>query len=234
VILDDQHTHSDIVEHNTSQRHNSAAWNALRRVATAVLHWCDQPPDTTWTMSRITSRLPMFAATITVAAAVAACGSSSSISTNSGATHLTDAQAQQAVVSFAQCIRSHGVPSFPDPSSPKDFKVSLSSNVAQSPAFQSARASCQHLLPGSGQPTQSPPPSRAQISAELAFARCLRSHGFPNFPDPTSTGELSHEMLAAAGIDVHQPAAVQAADACVSVTHGFLTKAAVARFVAGH
>ena len=41
-------------------------------------------------------------------------------------------------------------------------------------------------------------------------------------------------MLANAGIDLHQPAVMQAADACVGVTHGFITKAAVARFVAGH
>jgi hypothetical protein len=185
-------------------------------------------------MTRITSSLSTVAATITVAAAVAACGSSSSGSTSSGATHLTDAQAQQAVVSFAQCIRSHGVPSFPDPSSPKDFKVSLSSGVAQSPAFVSAKAACRHLLPGGHSPDQSARHSQAQIAAALAFARCLRDHGFPNFPDPTRNGDLTHEMLANAGIDVHQPAAVQAADACVGVTHGFITKAAVARFVAGH
>jgi hypothetical protein len=40
-------------------------------------------------------------------------------------------------------------------------------------------------------------------------------------------------MLANAGIDLHQPALVPAADDCVSVTHGVLTKAAVARFAAG-
>jgi hypothetical protein len=72
-----------------------------------------------------------------------------------------------------------------------------------------------------------------QIAATLTFARCLRSHGFANFPDPTSTGELTHAMVAAAGINVHQPAALQAADACVSGTHGGITKATVARFVAG-
>ena len=68
----------------------------------------------------------------------------------------------------------------------------------------------------------------------LAFARCIRSHGFPSFPDPTSSGELTHEMLANAGINLHQPAVLQAADACVGVTHGVITKAVVARFVAGH
>jgi hypothetical protein len=67
----------------------------------------------------------------------------------------------------------------------------------------------------------------------LAFARCLRSHGFPSFPDPTSSGQMTHEMLASAGINLHQPAVLRAADRCVSVTHGVITKAAVARFVAG-
>jgi hypothetical protein len=40
-------------------------------------------------------------------------------------------------------------------------------------------------------------------------------------------------MVASAGINLHQPAVLQAGDACVSVTHGVITKAAVARFVAG-
>jgi hypothetical protein len=61
----------------------------------------------------------------------------------------------------------------------------------------------------------------------------MRAHGFRSFPDPTTSGQISHEMLATAGINVHQPAALQAADACVSVTHGAITKADVARFIAG-
>jgi hypothetical protein len=183
-------------------------------------------------MSRITSSLGMTAAAIATAGAIAACGSNSPSSPSSGG-HLTSAQAQQVAVRFAQCIRSHGVPNFPDPSSPRDFKGSFSSSAAKTPAFQSARTACRHLLPGNGQPSQPPARSPAQIAAELAFARCLRGHGFPSFPDPTSSGQLSHEMLAAAGINLHQPAVLQAADACVGVTHGVITKAVVARFVAG-
>jgi hypothetical protein len=72
-----------------------------------------------------------------------------------------------------------------------------------------------------------------QLAAMLAFARCLRGHGFSTFPDPSSTGGVTHEMLATAGINLHQPALVQAADGCVGVTHGTITRAAVARFVAG-
>lgn len=181
----------------------------------------------------------MTAAAIAAATTIAACGSSSpstsSTSASSGSgTHLSYAQAQQALVNFAGCIRSHGVPGFPDPSSPRQFKSSFAGNE-QSPAFQSAAKACQHLLPGGGAGGHAQaPPDRTQIAAELAFARCLRSHGFPSFPDPSSTGELSYEMLTSAGIDIHQPAVLRAADACVGVTHGVLTKADVARFVAEH
>jgi hypothetical protein len=40
-------------------------------------------------------------------------------------------------------------------------------------------------------------------------------------------------MLARARINLHQPAIAQAADDCVSVTHGVITRAMVARFIAG-
>jgi hypothetical protein len=129
-------------------------------------------------------------------------------------------------------MRSHGVPNIPDPTSPLEFKTSLASKQ-HLPAFQSAESVCRRLLPGGGPHSQSAPRSHAEILAALAFARCLRSHGFPDFPDPSTNGDITHEMLANAGIDIHQPAVVQAADACVGVTHGLLTKAGVARFVAG-
>jgi hypothetical protein len=140
-------------------------------------------------------------------------------------------------VMFAGCLRSHGVPGFPDPTSPQEFKSSLGGQQ-KSPAIQSAESTCRHLLPGGpqgrgGPESESPERRHARTVAALAFARCLRGHGFANFPDPTSNGDLTHEMLANAGIDIHLPALLQAADTCVSVTHGFLTRADVARFAAG-
>ncbi len=179
----------------------------------------------------------MATAAIVAATMIAACGSSSpsSAASSTSDSHPTQAQIQQGeqdAVAFAACMRSHGVADFPDPTtSPHEFKDALETKTL---AFRTAETACQHLLPRGGQHSQSAPPSRAQLAAELAFARCLRGHGFPSFPDPTSSGELTHETLASAGINLHQPAVVQAADACVGVTHGFLTRAAVARFVAGH
>jgi hypothetical protein len=176
------------------------------------------------------------AAAITAATAIAACGSNSSSSSSGGGprTQARVQQEQQEVVRFADCMRSHGVTNFPDPTtSPREFKQALDPTTAHSPAFQPAVSICQHLLPRGGSTGQSAPSSRAKITAMVAFARCMRSRGFPSFPDPTSNGQLTHEMLANAGINVHEPAVVPAADACVSVTHGFLTRPDVARFAAG-
>ena len=187
-------------------------------------------------MSRTPSYLPLAVAAVAAATVIAACGSGSSdtSSTTGSSGHLTDAQVQQATVNFAACVRSHGVPGFPDPSSPRQFKTSFA-GIQGSPAFQAATKACQDFLPGGGPSGQgAAPASHAQIAAELAFALCLRSHGFPSFPDPSSTGELSYAMISNAGIDIHQPAVVRAADACVGVTHGVLTRADVARFVAEH
>ncbi len=146
----------------------------------------------------------------------------------------SSANTSQKMLAYAQCMRTHGVPSFPDPTSSgaitKEAAIRAFKAVSNAQAF-AAQTACQRLQPNGGQP------SRAQLAQRLgdllAFAGCIRTHGIPNFPDPTSSGELTHQMLASAGVNVHQPAVLQAADACVGVTHGALTKAAVARFAAG-
>ncbi|MGO9901224.1 MAG: hypothetical protein ACLP0J_16375 [Solirubrobacteraceae bacterium] len=173
-------------------------------------------------------------AAIALAALLAGCGGSNSASpstsSNSGG-HPPSGQSLQAVLNYTTCVRAHGVPNIPDPGTP-GWKNALAS---QAPAVLAAERTCGRLVPGAGPSNQSQgePHSPAQTAAMLALARCLRSHGFPNFPDPTSTGQLTHQMIAAAGIDLQQPAVLQAGDACVSVTHGLITKTAVARFVAG-
>lgn len=162
-------------------------------------------------------------------------GSSGSSSSGGAPSQAQLQQENQEVIRFADCMRSHGVPGLPDPTSdPHAFKEALDPTTEQSPAFGSAMTACHHLVPGGGTHSQPTPPNPAQTSALLAFARCLRGHGFPRFPDPSSTGDITHEMLASAGINLQQPAVVQAADACTSVTHGLLTRSDVARFVAGH
>jgi hypothetical protein len=173
------------------------------------------------------------------AALVAACGSGSRPSKGSSASGLvvlnghqmTAARANHDLLRFAACMRSHGVEGLPNPvAAPAAFKHSLGNT---SPTFTSAATACGHLLPGQQNQSQGTAHTREQTDEMLAFARCIRGHGFARFPDPTSNGSLTHEMLNQAGINLHQPAVAQAADACLSVTHGLLTRADVARFIAG-
>jgi hypothetical protein len=190
-------------------------------------------------MLRSNSLLTYAAAVITAATLIAACGSSSHSPTHnstSGETsingHLmTVAQANQDMRHFASCMTTHGVQGLPNPvAEPAAFKHAL---TATAPGFTSAMTACGHLLPGQETDAQGPARTHQQVDAMLSFARCIRGHGFSRFPDPTSGGNLTHEMLAQAGIDLHQPAVVQAADACVHLTHRLLTRADVARFIAG-
>ena len=140
---------------------------------------------------------------------------------------------QTGTLAFAGCMHSHGVPNFPDPNSsgeiPKDKVVPL----VGSPQFQVAQRACRHLAPNGLGPQETAQQTRTRLADALAFARCMRARGFPSFPDPTSQGQLTPQIVTAAGIDLHQPELLRAGLACVPVTHGLLTRAAIERAVNG-
>lgn len=110
------------------------------------------------------------------ALALAACGSSAKSSTAAASAGFTQG------VRYSDCMRSHGVPGFPDPSANGELALGPGSGVnPQSPAFQSAQAACAKLQPGGNGPPQM---SESQKLAALKFAQCMRRHGVANFPDP--------------------------------------------------
>jgi len=112
--------------------------------------------------------------------AAAACSSPGS-TPDAGSSTVTTAQ----LVEFTQCMRGHGIKNFPDPvNGAFSFSgVGADSVDPSSPAFQAAKAACIHLVPGEAQRLA----VRAQgLAAGDKLAACMRSHGFPSFPDPTS------------------------------------------------
>jgi hypothetical protein len=141
-------------------------------------------------------------------------------------TAVTTTTAQNGLLAFSRCMRSNGMPNFPDPQRFVGGNVKLTIHqLAPSPAALSA---CSHLLPtngGSGQATAQQ--TRTQLADELSFARCVRSHGVSRFPDPSAQGGLTVEMVQAQGIDVHSPAVLRAVQACLPASHGALTPAKV-------
>jgi hypothetical protein len=87
-------------------------------------------------------------------------------------------------VNFAECMRSNGVPSFRDPSS-NNGPLSTNPVDPNSPAFLAAYKACQQYAPRGQAGPQAP--TAAQLQAAVGFARCMRAHGFPKFPDPLTT-----------------------------------------------
>ena len=165
---------------------------------------------------------------------LAACGSSSSNSgdpTSPGSSSSQDnAAANSQGLRFAACMRSHGVPNFPDPTGGQiDLRVQQSPNgttllngvQVNGPAFKGAMKSCQSYLPNGGHPTAA---QTAQARSEaLAMARCMRTHGVPNFPDPQfSTGPNGGigVRIGGAGINPSSPGFQTAAKECGSIFGG--------------
>jgi hypothetical protein len=101
-------------------------------------------------------------------------------------------------VAYSQCMRSHGVPSYPDPGSDGALpKTSAQSLGVSNSTYQTAENACHRVLPASGEslPQQARqcsltgdcPPSLVQhmLAGGRIFARCMRSHAVPNWPDPS-------------------------------------------------
>jgi len=127
-------------------------------------------------------------------------------------------QAQQ--LQLAQCMRSHGVPNFPDPSpgGGQLNAISAAGINTQSPTYQAALQACKKYTPaGSITPAQ----SAAENAKGLEFSQCMRSHGVPNFPDPITgpTGGQAINM-SGTGIDQNSPTYQAANSACQKIVPG--------------
>ncbi|HEY6275450.1 MAG TPA: hypothetical protein VIX86_03890 [Streptosporangiaceae bacterium] len=142
-----------------------------------------------------------------------ACGGSSSTSpSTAGLLSLQQLTAQ--ALSYAQCMRSHGITNFPDPTVQDNARakgVSFSgAGIDQnSPQFRSANSTCQRQT-GFGRISAAQ--MQAGMNAMLKFAECMRSHGITNFPDPF---ENSHQIgFNITGIDQNAPGFKSAQKAC--------------------
>ena len=132
-----------------------------------------------------------------VALLTAACGGSHSPAA-SGTPGAGGLSGPASAIAYSACMRSHGVPSFPDPDSsghlPKADAYRLGVSDAQ---LQAAQRACRQLLPTTGASFQEDaqqcylagdcPPDlvRRILTVQRRYARCIRAHGVPGWPDPT-------------------------------------------------
>jgi hypothetical protein len=115
----------------------------------------------------------------------------------------------QQALAYAQCVRSHGEPDFPDPTSQGAFP-----HIPAGPQYQSANKACGHLLP-----SQSVTAAQKQesLSRALTYSACMRSHGISDFPDPVVAQGGNTLGLHVNGIDQSSPQFQSAQQACRKV-----------------
>jgi hypothetical protein len=150
----------------------------------------------------------------TVPTAGSAGGSGSTVPTagSAGGSGSSGASTLAQAVAYSQCMRSHGVPNFPDPvQTPSGHYGYRTAGIdPNSAAFQGAIQACKSLP--SPWNTTGQQLSTSQQQAWLNWAQCVRAHGVPNFPDPTFSGMEVHDS----GVGSSSPQLQSAMNACKS------------------
>lgn len=194
--------------------------NRLTQQGTDLRKW--HPKGRTLSQGGVIRPSLLWAATVVVVVVtVAGCSGGSAVSAggsrpttaapsgglgSSGATPLAQA------VAYSQCMRSHGVANFPDPvQTPSGGYGYRTAGIdPNSAGFQGALQACKALpSPWNSTGEQLSP---TQQQEWLDWARCIRTHGLPNFPDPTFSGSEVHDS----GVGSSSPRLQQAMDACKS------------------
>ena len=169
----------------------------------------------------ITQLMVIGVAAIGCAVAVAACGAGAGFNPAAATNPSTNS-----ALSLSQCMHAHGIKNFPDPTngpdgsglsletSPGSGTVIADGVTFSGPAFDAAAKACAKLLPGGGGPP--PPPTAPQKQQALEFAKCMRTHGVPNFPDPTfsTNGSAPKTASRLPGLNPNSPAFKQAVAEC--------------------
>jgi hypothetical protein len=126
--------------------------------------------------------LRSLAALAIVALIAAGCSSGSSETGSSSATTTATATAKATArdkaVKFAECVRAHGVPHFPDPNAKGEFVFGIDVSAA---VWTKAVSACKALQPPGSLSAKRTP---KQQKLGLQFAQCVRQNGVKDFPDP--------------------------------------------------
>ncbi|MCF3122646.1 hypothetical protein IPZ68_23495 [Streptomyces arenae] len=122
-------------------------------------------------------------------------------------------------LAYSKCMRSNGVPDFPDPQEDSGGVKLVPGEGGGDPnsaAFKKAQEACKDKAPqglgggggGGGQTIDS-----AKVAA---WAKCLRKNGVPKFPDPEINGSTMNIDLMGAGVNPQSSEFTKAMQTCQS------------------
>jgi hypothetical protein len=192
-------------------------------------------------VARKTASVALSATVTGLALLASGCGASNnpgvaSISSGSSTGGSRSAKASVPTVADAyaasRCMRSHGVPNFPDPitiNGKQYFGFYVHNGYAQgqngttmdanSPQYKAADRYCtNHYHLFGNTPGLEPAAEARAKAAALKFSECMRAHGASDFPDPDNTGAIN---LPTYNYD-ETPNFLHGEQACKSLHKGFV------------
>ena len=110
----------------------------------------------------------------------------------SAAQPLTQQQGDQNIVSFARCMRGHGVQVSDPVHRPGHAGLTIMDMPSRGPATNAAYAACIHFIQANIEAKQAAAAAQAapHLAALTRYAQCMRSHDI-NMLDPTPDGSLN-------------------------------------------
>jgi hypothetical protein len=162
-------------------------------------------PPHGWTWLWRTAPPLAMIATLAVAAAGCGGGSSRSVASIATTTPATTAASKTPASSgpaltpekeaaidnaYAACMTGHGVEARAIHGGGVGFIRRPGSPGPGSSIYVAAQRACRRLLPKGGLPAPTQTQQQARVAGLLQLATCMRSHGEPHFPDPSTNGNL--------------------------------------------
>jgi hypothetical protein len=151
---------------------------------------------------------------------LAACSAGSSDPASDTGAGSPGGSAHSMALAYSECMRSHGIKSFPDPNSQGGISLNAGPGTGiypNSPQFKAAQQTCRKLMPAN---KLSPAQQAANEARALRYSECMRSHGIADFPDPNSQGGIAIRSTPGSDLDPHNPRYQAANSACQHLMPG--------------
>ena len=124
---------------------------------------------------------------------------------------ITQQQEVSSYVAFAACLNKHGVQVEAARAGGLVWEAAPGVPGPRSPQALAAERDCKSLVPTGWYQAPSSAQNAENLALMLRLAKCMRAHGVPNFPDPTSRGLT---FSPSSGIDLNSPAFLAAQKIC--------------------